>query len=199
MDKTNATTPDVTLAERTQRLADLDAVNQALIRQCRSLDAHDIDAFLAQFDREFSYRYDGFVVTDREKLSKEDPPTFFEIMTALAFTYFADRQIEDGQHLGHLLLGENLRRLGFQLAQRSTGVIEQIQHKCRVDLALVLDDRRVGVVTGQQRIAHAGLTRRLPERMARRHARHHEDRPTRTENQGLGSGHDARSERMPHG
>lgn len=70
MDKTNAPTPDATLAERTQRLADLDAVNQALIRQCRSLDAHDIDAFLAQFDDEFSYSYDGFVVTDREKLRK---------------------------------------------------------------------------------------------------------------------------------
>jgi dihydrofolate synthase/folylpolyglutamate synthase len=31
-----------------------------------------------------------------EKLSKDDPPTFFEIMTALAFTYFADRQIDIG-------------------------------------------------------------------------------------------------------
>jgi dihydrofolate synthase/folylpolyglutamate synthase len=31
-----------------------------------------------------------------EKLSKTDPPTFFEIMTALAFRYFADRQIDIG-------------------------------------------------------------------------------------------------------
>jgi dihydrofolate synthase / folylpolyglutamate synthase len=31
-----------------------------------------------------------------EKLSKENPPTFFEIMTALAFAYFADRQIDIG-------------------------------------------------------------------------------------------------------
>jgi len=31
-----------------------------------------------------------------EKLSKESPPTFFEIMTALAFTYFADRKIDLG-------------------------------------------------------------------------------------------------------
>jgi len=31
-----------------------------------------------------------------EKLSKDDPPTFFEIMTALAFTYFADREIDIG-------------------------------------------------------------------------------------------------------
>lgn len=31
-----------------------------------------------------------------EKLSKETPPTFFEIMTALAFTYFADRRIDIG-------------------------------------------------------------------------------------------------------
>ncbi len=31
-----------------------------------------------------------------EKLSKTDPPTFFEIMTALAFRYFADREIDIG-------------------------------------------------------------------------------------------------------
>ena len=31
-----------------------------------------------------------------EKLSRDDPPTFFEIMTALAFTYFADRGIDIG-------------------------------------------------------------------------------------------------------
>ncbi len=31
-----------------------------------------------------------------EKLAKDDPPTFFEIMTALAFVYFADRQIDIG-------------------------------------------------------------------------------------------------------
>lgn len=31
-----------------------------------------------------------------EKLSKDDPPTFFEIMTALAFSYFADRKIDIG-------------------------------------------------------------------------------------------------------
>ncbi len=31
-----------------------------------------------------------------EKLSKDTPPTFFEIMTALAFMYFADRQIDIG-------------------------------------------------------------------------------------------------------
>ena len=31
-----------------------------------------------------------------EKLSADDPPTFFEIMTALAFTYFADRGIDIG-------------------------------------------------------------------------------------------------------
>src|SRR5512133_248771 len=31
-----------------------------------------------------------------EKLAKENPPTFFEIMTALAFAYFADRQIDIG-------------------------------------------------------------------------------------------------------
>jgi dihydrofolate synthase/folylpolyglutamate synthase len=31
-----------------------------------------------------------------EKLSKENPPTFFEIMTALAFAYFADRRIDIG-------------------------------------------------------------------------------------------------------
>ena len=29
-----------------------------------------------------------------EKLAKENPPTFFEIMTALAFMYFADRKID---------------------------------------------------------------------------------------------------------
>ncbi len=34
--------------------------------------------------------------TPIEKLSKENPPTFFEIMTALAFTYFADRRIDIG-------------------------------------------------------------------------------------------------------
>lgn len=31
-----------------------------------------------------------------EKLSKETPPTFFEIMTALAFAFFADRKIDIG-------------------------------------------------------------------------------------------------------
>jgi dihydrofolate synthase/folylpolyglutamate synthase len=31
-----------------------------------------------------------------EKLAKDNPPTFFEIMTALAFAYFADRQIDIG-------------------------------------------------------------------------------------------------------
>ncbi len=31
-----------------------------------------------------------------EKLSKDNPPTFFEIMTALAFCHFADRQIDIG-------------------------------------------------------------------------------------------------------
>jgi len=31
-----------------------------------------------------------------EKLSKDNPPTFFEIMTALAFTFFADRQVDIG-------------------------------------------------------------------------------------------------------
>jgi dihydrofolate synthase/folylpolyglutamate synthase len=31
-----------------------------------------------------------------EKLAKDDPPTFFEIMTALAFVYFADREIDIG-------------------------------------------------------------------------------------------------------
>jgi dihydrofolate synthase/folylpolyglutamate synthase len=31
-----------------------------------------------------------------EKLAKTDPPTFFEIMTALAFTHFADRKIDIG-------------------------------------------------------------------------------------------------------
>ena len=31
-----------------------------------------------------------------EKLSKTDPPTFFEIMTTLAFLYFVDRQIDIG-------------------------------------------------------------------------------------------------------
>ncbi|HOV77046.1 MAG TPA: hypothetical protein PLS24_03400, partial [Sedimentisphaerales bacterium] len=29
-----------------------------------------------------------------EKLSKDDPPTFFEILTALAFAFFADRQVD---------------------------------------------------------------------------------------------------------
>ena len=31
-----------------------------------------------------------------EKLSKDNPPTFFEIMTALAFTFFADRRVDIG-------------------------------------------------------------------------------------------------------
>jgi dihydrofolate synthase/folylpolyglutamate synthase len=31
-----------------------------------------------------------------EKLSKKDPPTFFELMTALAFMYFMDRQVDIG-------------------------------------------------------------------------------------------------------
>ena len=31
-----------------------------------------------------------------EKLAKSDPPTFFEIMTALAFMHFADRQVDIG-------------------------------------------------------------------------------------------------------
>jgi dihydrofolate synthase/folylpolyglutamate synthase len=31
-----------------------------------------------------------------EKLAKDDPPTFFEIMTALAFMYFADRKVDIG-------------------------------------------------------------------------------------------------------
>jgi len=31
-----------------------------------------------------------------EKLSKDNPPTFFEIMTAIAFAYFADRRIDIG-------------------------------------------------------------------------------------------------------
>jgi dihydrofolate synthase/folylpolyglutamate synthase len=31
-----------------------------------------------------------------EKLAKDDPPTFFEIMTTLAFLYFADREIDIG-------------------------------------------------------------------------------------------------------
>jgi dihydrofolate synthase / folylpolyglutamate synthase len=31
-----------------------------------------------------------------EKLSKDNPPTFFEIITALAFAYFADRKIDIG-------------------------------------------------------------------------------------------------------
>jgi dihydrofolate synthase/folylpolyglutamate synthase len=31
-----------------------------------------------------------------EKLAKDDPPTFFEIMTALAFVYFAEREIDIG-------------------------------------------------------------------------------------------------------
>ncbi|OHB67904.1 MAG: hypothetical protein A2Y76_11285 [Planctomycetes bacterium RBG_13_60_9] len=34
--------------------------------------------------------------TPIEKLSKDDPPTFFEIMTTLAFMYFADRHIDIG-------------------------------------------------------------------------------------------------------
>ena len=58
------------LTERAARLADLDAVNQALIQHCRNLDAQDLDAFLDQFDETFSYSYNGFVLTDRNKLGK---------------------------------------------------------------------------------------------------------------------------------
>lgn len=70
MGNTNSSAPDAALTQRADRLADLDAVNQALIRQCRTLDAQDLDTFLAQFDATFSYSYNGFVVTDRAKLGK---------------------------------------------------------------------------------------------------------------------------------
>lgn len=55
---------------RLDRLLDREEINQVLIRSCRGLDEHDLPLFLDQFDEAFSYSYNDFVVTSREKLGK---------------------------------------------------------------------------------------------------------------------------------
>ena len=68
MSKASETADDALLAQRVSRLQDVDAINQVLIGQCRSLDEHDLEFFLGQFDATFTYSYDGHAVSKREVL-----------------------------------------------------------------------------------------------------------------------------------
>lgn len=70
MKKAGDASPQDDLQRRLTRLQDREAIEQALIRHARSLDDHDLESFLDQFDATFSYSYDGHVVTDRGKLGK---------------------------------------------------------------------------------------------------------------------------------
>ena len=70
MSKANESVQDRVLDERVTRLQDLEAINQALIQQCRSLDEHDLESFLGQFDAAFTYSYNGRAVSSREMLGQ---------------------------------------------------------------------------------------------------------------------------------